>query len=305
MINVELLKQLKKVEKIANFYKWQRFLYNPYKYLNAILFRAFIYPKRQQEKIIITPLFYNKPIQIALPAATDIYLTGGKSHTSEIRLAKYLILNLTTGQHFLDIGAHYGYFTLLANELVGSTGKIMAFEPSVDSFNLLRENTIVLENISIFQEAVSHKVGELIFYTFPNQYSEYNTSTVEQFEQEAWFAQVVSKKLMVKSTSIDTITSVNDFNPAIIKIDVEGAEYDVIKGGLQFFKKNAPSIVMEYLAPNRKNELHKKGVQLLKNIGYATYVINDAGKLETIIDIDAYLVKEQLESDNIVIVKNL
>src|SRR5690606_14202120 len=152
------------------------------------------------------------------------YLTGGKSHSSEIRLAKYLILHLERGDHFLDIGAHFGYFTLLASEIVGTNGKVYAFEPSKKNMRLLRMNSNNRSNIKIFGEAVSDVRGGVQFYEFPNLYSEYNSMNIEQFETESWFSAYQPVKLDIPSTTIDIIIKEGAIVPKIIKVDVEGSE---------------------------------------------------------------------------------
>lgn len=182
-----LIKSLNKVTKLANYTKIQRFLHHPFKYIFAMYFREFIYPKTKQEKIVTAPLFYGEEMKIALPASMDIYLTRGKSHFSETRLASFLLKNLENGAHFLDIGAHFGYFTLLAAKVVGLKGKVYSFEPSEKSFNLLKLNTEKRKNISCFNQAVSDKEGEITFYQFPVLYSEYNSMDIAQYENEAWF----------------------------------------------------------------------------------------------------------------------
>lgn len=303
MIHSKYLKQIDEVEKIANVSKLRRLLFNPGKYIYAIFFRKFIYPINKQEKITKANLFYNKVMEIALPAATDIYLTGGKSHISEIRLAKFIIINLEQGQHFLDIGAHYGYFTLLAAEILQKSGKIMSFEPATRSFDILKKNTAVADNIHIFQQAMSDSTAPLVFFEFSNLHSEYNSADVTQFEQEEWYKNAPPKKVEVSATTIDTITKNGMFLPNIIKIDVEGGEYKVIEGGLTYFKNHSPLIVMEYLAPARQNTTHKQALNLLKSIGYQSFLIDNSGQLNAIDDIDAYLVQENLESDNVVFKK--
>ena len=239
---------------------------------------------------------------IALPASTDIYLTGGKSHVSETRLAKFLIQNLEENDHFLDIGAHYGYFTLLAAELVGTNGQIKAFEPSTKTFALLSKNTQGKPQIEALQSAVSETEGEISFYEFPNLYSEYNTKEIAQFENEAWFQQSPPKKVTIAATTIDKICN-NGFLPKIIKIDVEGAELEVIKGGEDILKQHSPTLVMEYLTSERQNAAHRKASELLQSWGYSSYRIDEKGNLEKVVDIDGYLKKEDLESDNIVLKK--
>lgn len=299
-MNQRLFEQLRQVEKIASFTRLGRLLHHPSKYISAIYFLKCVYPKRQQERVTTTELFYGRKMRIALPASTDIYLTGGKSHDSEIRLARFLIRQLNPGDHFLDIGAHYGYFSLLAAELTGNTGRVVSFEPAQKSFTLLQENTAALSNTSVFRKAVSNAPGILHFYEFPNLQSEYNSLDVTQFEQEEWFKKTPPVKVDIPATTIDEITGGNDFNPLIIKIDVEGAEHSVIQGGLQFINKQTPFVVLEYLEPKRHNEGHKQALQLLAENGYGTWIISKEGLLEPVTDIDRYLLDHRLESDNIV-----
>jgi FkbM family methyltransferase len=303
MTNSLLLQKLNKVEVLASASKLQRLLFNPYKYIFSIFFRDFIYKRNKKEKLVKAQVFFGEIMNIALPATTDIYLTGGKSHDSEIRLAKFIIQTLNNGDHFLDIGAHYGYFTLLGSKLVGETGKVSAFEPSVNSFRLLELNCSLKRNISIYQQAVSDAPGSIHFYEFDNLHSEYNSIDSSQFENEEWFRQSPPDKISVSATTIDQITE-SGFCPKIIKIDVEGGEYNVIMGALTFIKNNAPFIAMEYLEPGRHNIAHQKAVTFLRENGYKTHIIDSSGFLKNIDDIDSYLLKNKLESDNIVFRKN-
>lgn len=303
MTNKVLLSQINSVEKIAYSSKWRRLLHNPFKYVYAILFRSIIYPRSHKERILTCDLFYGKQMKIGLPASTDIYLTGGKSHSSEIRLAKFLILNLAPGDKFMDIGAHYGYFTLLAAEIVGAQGNVLAFEPSGKSFYLLKENTNAAANISILNKAVSNTKGILSFYEFENLYSEYNAADVSQFENEAWYKAAKPQKVEVEALSIDHVTHDRSFTPSIIKIDVEGAENLVIEGATNLLKNHSPMLVMEYLEPKRKNETHKQATISLRNLGYHPHLITDDGGTIPVSDIDDYLVSNNMESDNIVFIK--
>ena len=294
-----LILQIMEVEKIANLTKFKRLLHHPLKYTFAIMFNHLIYRKSQREIKVDATLFYKKKMKIALPASTDIYLTGGKSHSSEIRLAKFIIINLQKGNHFLDIGAHFGYFTLLASEIVGTEGKVLAFEPARKSYEILLENCSRINSISTFPKAVSDTNEDIIFYEFPNLYSEYNSSDVTQFESESWFSHSKPKKIEVQATTISDIANEN-FNPSIIKIDVEGSEYKVIKGGAKYLENHSPYVVMEYLEPRRDNKNHVKARELLKKLGYEPHIINQNGQLEAIENIDSYLIDNNLESDNIV-----
>jgi len=303
MIKEDLYHQINKVETVANLSKLGRLMKNPFKYIYAIAFRKLIYPAKKQESVVSTDLFYKRKMKIALPAATDIYLTGGKSHDSEIRLAKFLILNLNDSDHFLDVGAHFGYFTLLGSEIVGVKGKVFSYEPASKSFNILKANVSFIENISIFNKAVSSSNNKVRFFEFPTPYSEFNSSEITQFEKEEWFKGSQPVKTEVEATTIDQIINEFDFKPHIIKIDVEGSEYEVIKGGEEFFKTGFPSIVIEYLEQSRHNKTHRKAAEFLRSIGYTSNLIKKDGTLERVDKIEDHLSTNGLESDNIVFTK--
>ena len=143
MQQATLLENLSRVTKLATASKWTRLLAHPLKYAHAILHRKLIYATNKKSKEVKTSTFFGKEMTLLLPASTDIYLTGGKSHSSEIRLAKFLINNLVAEDCFIDVGAHYGYFTLLAATLVKDKGQVLAFEASKNTFAILHKNTPV------------------------------------------------------------------------------------------------------------------------------------------------------------------
>jgi FkbM family methyltransferase len=296
------LNQLKRVEHIAQASKWQRCWKNPLKYFFAIGFNNIFYPFFLKKIIVRTKVFFGETMTIALPASTDIFLTQGKSHDSEIRLVKFLIHQLKEGDNFLDIGAHYGFFSLLAARLVGKNGSVKSYEPTLASFELLQKNAKPFSAIAQFNSAVSSSTDDMVFYEFANLQSEYNSSNAAQFETEHWYKKSPPKKIKVAATTLDLICA-SEFCPSIIKIDVEGGEQSVIQGGLNFFKANKTIVVMEYLSPNRRNESHKAAVDLLKSCGYETYIISALGAMEPVGNIDDYLIHQGLDSDNIVMMK--
>jgi FkbM family methyltransferase len=298
-----LLQRLDKVEKIATASKFERMLTNPFKYFNAIIFRDLIYKRKKVEKKVLGKTFFDTKIHLFLPSSTDIYLTGGKSHDSEIRLAKFLIKNLQSNDSFVDVGAHYGYFTLLGSKLVGSNGKVYSFEASPTTYRILYENTRDKSNIEALNLAVSDEASTLKFYEFPNLYSEYNTLNVEQFINENWYSEYKPKEITVKSIILDDFLSTKKIDPKIIKIDVEGAENKVIVGLKNYLSEHSPFIVMEYLSDQRGNEEHQKAENNLNSLGYTSFIIDKSGNLRKIDFISKYLEENNLESDNIVFSK--
>ena len=303
MNKAELLEKLETVEKIATTSKFNRMLLNPIKYIKAVLFRILIYKRTKKSKTVKTKTFFDQQMSVLLPASTDIYLTGGKSHNSEIRLAKFIIKNLNSGDTFVDVGAHYGYFTLLAASILKEKGKVVSFEASENNYNILEKNTQNISNVEAINKAISDQKGTIEFYEFPNLYSEYNSINAEQFENEEWFQRFSPKKIMVETIPLSPFFKRNFLFPKLIKIDVEGAELKVISGLLDFLKTNTPIIIMEYLNPKRKNAEHQKAVALLARVHYKSYIIDNEGALKLCTDLDNHLESNDLESDNIVFMK--
>lgn len=303
MIKDKLIKKIEKVEKIASASKFRRMLMKPFKYFNAIIFREVIYEQKKIEKEVTSDTFFDVKMHLLLPSSTDIYLTGGKSQDSEIRLARFLINNLENGDTFVDVGAHYGYFTLLGSKLVGNNGKVYSFEASPITYRILNKNTQNKTNINSLNFAVSDEFSALKFYEFPNLYSEYNTLNVNQFKNENWFSEYKPKEVDIESIILDDFLSDEKVYPKIFKIDVEGAENKVINGLRSYLTKNSPFIVMEYLSKERGNKEHQEAESRLNSLGYFSFVIDNSGKLKKLDSISKYLDENNLESDNIVFMK--
>ncbi len=294
-----LQKQLDKVERLATTGKIVRLLNAPGRYFSAQAHKWLIYRFNKKGMIAKAQTFWGCTMHIVLPAATDIYLTGGKTHPSEIRLARYFVNNLSTGGQFLDVGAHFGYFTLLGGYLVGETGKVVSIEASPATFEVLRKNANGLSQINIRNIAATERVEEVTFHEFPVLLSEYNSLLGGQYEQETWYKNNKPNLVKILGKDLTTLLSEEHFSPTYIKIDVEGAEDQVVRGGLEYFKQHRPVIVMEYLADNNKNSGHKKAVGLLKDLGYRIHVLNELGEPIVCTDILAHLKKTGWESDNI------
>lgn len=291
------------VKVLAEGSKLSRLLRHPYKYIHAVLFREFSYKRKRKEKEIITQTFFGREMRLLLPCSTDIYLTGGKSDESEIRLAKLMINVLDPGDSVVDIGAHYGYFTLLAAELVGEQGKVISFEAAPKTYEVLRKNTQDLPQVRSNNLAVSDKDGVMTFYEFPILYSEYNTLKVEQFENEQWFEEQKPEEIQVKTVTLDGLLAKQSTQIKLVKIDVEGAEFQVLKGCEEYLSQQAPMVVMEYLSADRHNASHLEAENFITGLGYSSYVITAEGNLVQIGSVADHMKQRGLDSDNVVFVK--
>ena len=290
------------MEQLATAGKLSRLLHHPGKYIYAMLLSRLVYPVTHKSSLKDAPLFFGGHMQVLLPASTDIYLAGGKTHDSEIRFAKYLVRNLKEGHTFLDIGAHFGYFTLMASALVGDKGTVTAIEPARGSFDLLKTNVAGKENISVHHRAVSDVSGEVSFFEFPVLYSEYNTLNAEQFKDSAWIRNHPPVKNTVQSVTIDGFLQANNLLPDMIKMDIEGAEIQAINGGMSTWNNTSPVVIMEYLLDS-ENDTHDKAATKLGDCGYKMHMIDAQGGLVPVDNIVQYMRSNNMTSENIVFIK--
>lgn len=294
-----LLKSLEKVEKLSKGSVFDRFFNNPINYAIAQFQSKLVKKITHKGTFAIAETFYGKPLHIALPASTDIFITGGKTHDSEIRLSRFIIENLSANDTFIDVGTHFGFFTCLASILLPN-GKVYSFEASAETYKILKKNTESLTNVMAFHQAISNKEGDLEFYEFPVLYSEYNSSEIEQYKHASWYKNNQPNKNIVKTTSLDSFIGNNQLLPKIIKIDVEGAEHMVLEGLKNTLNSQNTLVVMEYLSDERDNKNHIIAENIFKEYNYLPHIIQSDGSLLVCTDVVGYMQKHQIDSENIV-----
>jgi len=182
--------RLDKVEFLATSSKLARLMHSPSKYLLGQWFAKLIYPFRKQGKSITCTTFFNEKMELILPAAMDIYLCGGKTHDSEIRLSRFILNTLKQNDVFIDVGAHFGFYSLMASQLVGTNGSVISIEASGEIFKTLNKNIHPHSNIQAFNIVCSDRNEIVAFYEFPVLFSEYNSIAPEQYEGASWLSDI-------------------------------------------------------------------------------------------------------------------
>jgi len=142
------------------------------------------------------------------------------------------------GMTVIDAGAYIGYFSLLASRLVGSKGKVYAFEPSPGCLELLHKNIRLnnCKNIRVFEKAVIDKEGHTIFFANPN-----SLSGSSMFANYSALVSHKSPQIKVPTTTLDEVAGDNRVD--FIKMDIEGGETKALRGMTKIIKNN-PSLKM-------------------------------------------------------------
>src|SRR5262245_8493915 len=165
--------------------------------------------------------FRGRDLQIAQGIGQGLWFNAGKSNagyvlgTTEPLLQSAFALILKPGMTLYDVGASVGFQSVLAARLVGSGGRVIAFEPFPDSAALLRHNVQLnkFQHVKVLQVAVAAADGSAKF---------------KLGEEVTWGKLDDRGTLEVEVRSLDSVTRELGLSPSAIKIDVEGGELKVL-----------------------------------------------------------------------------
>lgn len=180
---------------------------------------------------------------------------------------------LPAGGVFVDVGANIGAFTFMAAKIVGPAGKVHAFEPLpqlCDQMQLSKKYNQA-ENVYIHNQGCAAEAGTITLRTNPKNIG--GSSAINGTEADT----------LVKVDVVQLDSVLKDSNRVdVIKIDVEGHEYEVLKGAQQLLKKHQPVIVLEF-SPHLYRLMDDSIVSdllvFLKNQGYKMYDVDYAREI--------------------------
>ena len=142
---------------------------------------------------------------------------------------------LKEGDTVLDIGGHIGLFAVVTARLVGEKGKVFSFEPTPFTRAVLQEVVDLngcSDIVEVRPEAVSAKSGETVFFDTGDDISNAN-SLVKTARSK--------REIPVKLISVDEFVSERNLTVNCLKIDVEGAELDLLRGARKTFLEQRPA----------------------------------------------------------------
>lgn len=153
-----------------------------------------------------------------------------------------------------DVGANVGIYSLLASLRVGTTGKVYAFEPMDRNLRYLRRHVALndLQNCFVLEEAVCNREGTLMFSAMAW------SSSMGRLSPDG--------EIVVRSTTLDRcIYGERGLPPPnVIKIDVEGAELEVLEGAARALTEFHPTMFLEI----HGTQLHSDCLTFLQSKGY-------------------------------------
>jgi FkbM family methyltransferase len=159
--------------------------------------------------------------------ASLVWATGRVERPVQRVLAE----RLGPGDVFYDVGANVGFYTLLAARAVGPTGHVVAFEPHAKNIRALEYNVALngLVNVLVVPQAVSGSSG---------------TGYLQSGNRAT--ARLAAAGDEVATVALDDFVAEHpELGPALVKIDVEGHETELLAGAERLLARSSPALVCE------------------------------------------------------------
>ena len=170
----------------------------------------------------------------------------------EPALTRAFMENLREGIVVYDIGAHWGYFSLVASRRIGKSGQVIAFEPHPHNIQIIEKNLSLnrIDNVRLMKVAVADTEGEAAF----------------DLGADTGLGKLSSSgKYRVRVVSLDALVQTGEIPPPnLVKIDIEGAEGRALRGMRQVLEQYRPVVLLETHGEESVTECRT----LLTEIGY-------------------------------------
>jgi FkbM family methyltransferase len=177
-----------------------------------------------------------KSIKISVPDYKyKFYVRPDKEDLATYEDPIFRLFRPKQGDNFVDVGAHIGRYSMMAAKRIGDLGRVIAIEAHPETFELLKKNMALngLQNVTTINSVVSSQKGKVKLYLDGHDrgFTVYTTIMINRTKTE--------KFLEVESNTLDNILNEKNVQRVnYVKIDVEGAELEVLNGSVNTLSSN-------------------------------------------------------------------
>lgn len=238
----------------------------------AGIWRIFFYLFRPENPFVMRLKHYKAWVHPKKGTLTRVILRRGAWEPLE---TDFFISRLKPGSFVVDAGANFGHYALVASNLVGPDGLVVAFEPFPRNFELLRANASLLpiQNVVAEQAGLADKSGAMDLIT-----DEENPGGHSFNPNLIWKA---GEKISVPVYALDDYIEERCVNRRldVLKSDTQGYEWRLVSGARKTILRDKPLVLCE-VAPAALKEIgdsHQELLRFFEEAGYSILVV-DRGK---------------------------
>jgi len=207
--------------------------------------------------------------------ACSAAIMAGNFENEETKfVASYLRPDMTV----LDVGAHHGYYTLLASRKVGRRGKVIAFEPSPRERRYLKRHLKLnrCANVVVEETALGNHSGEADFYLVDGTESGCNSIRLPDVAQPV-------QRLRVRLDQVDAYLERNRIETVdFMKLDAEGAELQILEGAERLLTHVPRPVILAEVQDLRTRPWGYEASEILRHLdlrGFCLHRISPSGEL--------------------------
>ena len=265
----KLVRSLSKIPEYAQYVpEWSKPVLRPFSGIYYHIYRL-VYSSIKEEKLVKTPM--GPYIYVDYSDFVEREVANG---TYEREYMEMFCKSILEGNVVIDVGAYIGIFSLLASERVGDTGCVHSFEPVPRNHERLLRNIKInqAKNIRVYKKGLFDE-KEILPISIPENNPAESTLYEYCMSEVSSLSKINKEVIEVELVPFDELAGAEGIQKVdIIKIDVEGAEYRVIRGMERTLKSNNPVLFMEY-NPTLIEQVGEHCVEmipLLINCGFKT-----------------------------------
>lgn len=182
-------------------------------------------------------------------------------------LTRALVRHLAPGATFVDVGANIGYFTLLAAQRVGPTGRVIAVEPMPANWRLLEKSLALngLNHVEVHRVAAMDLAGPVKMIAWQRR----NSGSFHLLNDPHWRRPIYQ----VKGRPIDEVIAGRRVD--VVKMDIEGAEGLALRGMRRTLESERPVLLVEYSPPSLSDLSKMSGSEFLRALEASGYAYQD------------------------------
>jgi FkbM family methyltransferase len=255
--------------------RWSRLLRHPVSTLTPYIMRRL----GMRRNVTIDTAWGGKFTGILPEAVTSVIWRSG---TFELPVSLSLLHFLKPGGSYVDVGAHFGYFSLLASKLVGEGGRVLSIEAMPSTYEYLKRNielNATHKNVTLFQGAAFSERSEMNFKDFGVVASSLNSAFAARDTGNIIEGQ--GQTVTVQAHKVDDIVREKSITHVdLVKIDAESSEKFVLIGMSNILSTFKPPIVMEVGDADPSQNSVRQLLNQLADHGYQPYHWDSNQKLQ-------------------------
>lgn len=263
---------------VSYYNRWSSCRINDFPILGEYIDDEIEYPYPINSDLKLTKFEEGNLEGISLILTEDYKRVAYPSGNTDVQMIEDISTSNPKVKIIFDVGTFVGASSLIFSKLVGFDGKVFGFEPNPFNrnrcFKNISHNPNLSNNLSIYHYALGkeNKDEQMVLSSeIDSGYS--STSRLKGSHSKLHDSELPEgfEEISVQVKTLDTFIKENKFKPDIIKVDIEGAEYDFLLGALETIRKYKPILYIEI----HSEYCAIRCFEILRSEGYSLTIINE------------------------------